>query len=93
MNNMVIGLKPDAVKNIMSALNKVNDSLRNDSLVKPLTFGVSAPAKASDGDAVDAISLLNTELDVVAKKLAALVEATNLYLDQVIFTFEQADSL
>ncbi len=89
---MSIRVNSDAVRNKIIELKKAEENLSSDSLVKTLVFGVSCPEKKSDGNAVAAITALNMELDEVAKKLAELITATNLYLDKVVENFELTDS-
>jgi len=92
MENLTIALQSGNLRHKISILQITKENLSED-LIRPLQFGSNSTYKTSNGRSVVSIETLNAELDAVAKKLAALSEATSLYLESVIAGFEEVDRL
>lgn len=94
MPNKKISLQENALTKKVSEISKIGQRLSNDNLVKPLMFGPLAKAGGSSkGAAVDAVKELNIELAAIAKKMALLNECTAEHLNNILATFEQADTI
>lgn len=93
MANNKISFNREELTGKVTQLDTISDKLSQDTLIKPLIFGSSSQTATSKGDSVTAVKELNTELDVIAKKLAKLNKQTANYLNSIITTFEEADGV
>ena len=83
-------VEPENIRQKISLIQKTKDSLSED-IITPLQFGSKSSSKTSSSDSVISMEALNAELDAVAKKIAALSEATAAYLETTVQNFEEAD--
>lgn len=83
-------VEPENIRQKISLIQKTKDSLSED-IITPLQFGSKSSSKTSSSDSVISMETLNADLDAVAKKIAALSEATAAYLETTVQNFEEAD--
>lgn len=88
----VINIDVGRMNDKISELKDVQSSLESGFQVQSYAFG-SASGVQSTGVAADSMGVLNSEYKATTEKLAALVGATVGYLENVLATFEEADSI
>lgn len=87
----VIRLNSAQIDKKIAELKTIQSSLKEEALLTGLPFGAGG-GQNSSGMGVIQYSQLNAEFGACIQKLAALVEATIQYLQNVKATFEEADN-
>lgn len=91
MPKEILSLNFEEFNTKISGISQVKAAIENDINIQKLPFGANAQVNTSKGLAVEEVSSLNAELELIIQKLALLSEKTANALGNIGNTFKIAD--